>query len=47
MQCGYRLVDEMAGGLSHNLADKGFDSLQERVGLANHNIVPAEDLDRS
>lgn len=37
----------MASGLSHYLADQGFDSLQEMVGLANNNIVPAEDLDRS
>lgn len=47
MQYGYRIVEDMASGLSHYLADQGFDSLQEMVGLANHNIVPAEDLDRS
>ncbi|EER6810343.1 FAD-dependent oxidoreductase [Escherichia coli] len=29
------------------LGCQGFDSLQEMVGLANNNIVPAEDLDRS
>ncbi|STG94973.1 dihydropyrimidine dehydrogenase [Escherichia coli] len=43
----YRIVEDMASGLSHYLADQGFDSLQEMVGLANNNIVPAEDLDRS
>ena len=47
MQYGYRIVEDMASGLSHYLADQGFDSLQEMVGLANNNIVPAEDLDRS
>ncbi|QML56943.1 NAD-dependent dihydropyrimidine dehydrogenase subunit PreA [Escherichia coli] len=47
MQYGYRIVEDMTSGLSHYLADQGFDSLQEMVGLANHNIVPAEDLDRS
>ncbi|ENK9262907.1 NAD-dependent dihydropyrimidine dehydrogenase subunit PreA, partial [Escherichia coli] len=43
MQYGYRIVEDMASGLSHYLADQGFDSLQEMVGLANNNIVPAED----
>ncbi|WP_227479845.1 NAD-dependent dihydropyrimidine dehydrogenase subunit PreA [Escherichia coli] len=47
MQYGYRIVEDMASGLSHYLADQGFDSLQDMVGLANNNIVPAEDLDRS
>ena len=34
MQYGYRIVEDMASGLSHYLADQGFDSLQEMVGLA-------------
>ena len=42
----YRIVEDMASGLSHYLADQDY-SLQEMVGLANNNIVPAEDLDRS
>ncbi|WP_171354978.1 4Fe-4S binding protein, partial [Acinetobacter baumannii] len=47
MQYGYRIVEDMASGLSHYLADQGFASLQEMIGLANGNIIPAEDLDRS
>lgn len=47
MQYGYRIVEDMISGLSHYLNDQGFDSLDEMVGLANANIVPAEDLDRS
>ena len=39
-------MEDMASGLSHYLADQGFDSLQEMVGLANNNIVPAEDFIR-
>lgn len=47
MQYGYRIVEDMASGLSHYLADQGFASLQEMIGLANGNIIPAEELDRS
>lgn len=43
MQYGYRIVEDMASGLSHYLADQGFASLQEMIGLANGNIIPAED----
>ena len=42
MQYGYRIVEDMASGLSHYLDDQGLDSLQEKVGLANNNIVQAE-----
>ncbi|WP_411905041.1 4Fe-4S dicluster-binding protein, partial [Salmonella enterica] len=47
MHSGYRIVEDMARGLSHSLADQGFASLQEMIGLSNGNIIPAEDLDRS
>lgn len=47
MQYGYRIVEDMTSGLSHYLADQGINSLEEMVGLANANIIPAEDLDRS
>ena len=47
MQYGYRIVEDMISGLSHYLADQGFDSLEEMVGLANAKIIPAEELDRS
>lgn len=47
MQYGYRIVEDMISGLSHYMEDQGFNSLQEMVGLANQNIIPAEELDRS
>ncbi len=47
MQYGYRIVEDMASVIALSFADQGFDWLQEMVGLANHNIVPAEDLTRS
>jgi len=47
MQYGYRIVEDLCDGLSHYLEDHGFNSLEEMVGLANKNIIPCEELDRS
>lgn len=47
MQYGYRIVEDMCDGLSHYLEDQGYDSLEEMVGVANKNIIPCEELDRS
>ncbi len=47
MQYGYRIVEDLCNGLSHYLDDQGLDSLDELVGLANKNIIPCEELDRS
>lgn len=46
MQYGYRIVDDMKSGLSNYLKVKGFQSLDQIVGLALKNIIPAEELDR-
>jgi dihydropyrimidine dehydrogenase (NAD+) subunit PreA len=46
MQYGYRIVEDMKSGLSHYLKQKKFKSLQDIVGLALNNIIPAEKLDR-
>lgn len=46
MQYGYRVVEDMCNGLMHYMEDKGVDSLHELVGLANKNIIPAEELNR-
>ncbi|MFW5747588.1 MAG: 4Fe-4S dicluster-binding protein, partial [bacterium] len=46
MQYGYRIVEDMISGLSLYLADKGFKSLDELVGIALPNIVPADEIDR-
>lgn len=47
MQYGYRIVEDLISGLSYYMQDKGFNRLQDIVGLALENIVPAEELDRS
>lgn len=47
MQYGYRIVEDMISGLSHYMEDQGFHRLQDMVGLANQNFIPAEELDRS
>lgn len=46
MQYGYRIIDDLVNGLSHYLEDNGYNSLDEMVGLATKNIIPAEELDR-
>lgn len=46
MQYGYRIVEDMKNGLMHYMEEQGVDHLSELVGLANKNIIPAEDLDR-
>lgn len=46
MQYGYRIVEDMISGLSYFMEDKGFKTLDEMVGIALKNIIPAEELDR-
>lgn len=46
MQYGYRIVEDLKNGLMHYMAKKGVNHLSELVGLANKNIIPAEELDR-
>lgn len=46
MQYGYRIVEDMISGLSYFMEEKGFNKLEDLVGLALPNIIPAEDLDR-
>ena len=47
MEYGYRIVEDMISGLSHFMEDKGIAKVQDLVGLALPNIVPADDIDRS
>lgn len=47
MQYGYRIIEDLCDGLSYYLEDQGFDSLEDMLGLANQNIIPCEELDRS
>ena len=46
MQYGYRIVEDLISGLQYYMEEQGVDSLAELVGLANDNIIPAEELDR-
>ena len=46
MQYGYRIIDDLTNGLMHYMQKEGVDSLEELVGLANKNIIPAEELNR-
>ncbi len=46
MQYGYRIVEDMISGLSYFMEDKGFKTLDEMVGIALPNIIPAENLQR-
>ncbi len=46
MQYGYRIVEDLKNGLMHYMEDKHVDKLKDLVGLANKNIIPAENLNR-
>ncbi|WP_018589531.1 NAD-dependent dihydropyrimidine dehydrogenase subunit PreA [Terrisporobacter glycolicus] len=47
MQYGYRIVEDMISGLSYFMEERGIDKLEDLVGIANNNIIPAEDIDRT
>lgn len=46
MQYGYRIVEDMANGLMHFMDERGYDRLDDFIGLALPNIIPAEELNR-
>lgn len=46
MQYGYRIVEDMANGLMHFMDERGYNKLEDFIGLALGNIIPAEDLNR-
>ncbi|MFP4179602.1 MAG: NAD-dependent dihydropyrimidine dehydrogenase subunit PreA [Spirochaetaceae bacterium] len=46
MQYGYRIVEDMISGLSLYLAEKGFNNLDELVGIALPNLVSADEIER-
>lgn len=47
MQYGYRIIDDLLEGLSAYMEASGFHSLQDMVGKAQPNVLPAEKLNRS
>lgn len=46
MQYGYRIVEDMANGLMHFMDERGYNKLDDFIGMALPNIIPAEDLNR-
>jgi len=46
MQYGYRVVEDMSNGLMHWMDERGYDKLDDFIGLALSNVIPAEDLNR-
>ena len=46
MQYDYRVVEDMKNGLMHYMEEQGVDSLEQLVGRATENIIPAEELNR-
>ena len=46
MQYGYRIIDDLIEGFSSYLADNGFTSVSEMVGIALPNVVSADHLNR-
>lgn len=46
MQYGYRIIDDLIEGLSAYLEEKGFSTVEEMVGMALPNLVPADRLNR-
>ncbi len=47
MQYGYRIVSDMISGLSYYMEEEGFSKVEDMVGLALPNIIPAEELQRN
>lgn len=46
MQYGYRIVEDMISGLKYYIEERNVDKLEDLVGSAINQIIPAEDLDR-
>ena len=47
MQYGYRIVSDMISGLSYYMEEEGYEKVEDMVGLALPNIIPAEELQRN
>lgn len=46
MQYGYRIVEDMISGISHFMDERGYEKLDDFIGMALPNIIPAEELNR-
>lgn len=47
MQYGYRIVEDLIGGVAYYMEEHGVKKLEDLVGKALPNIIPAEELDRN
>ena len=47
MQYGYRIIDDLKDGLKRYMKAHNFKSVSDFTGIAESNIIPADDLDRS
>lgn len=47
MEYGCRIIDDLTSGLAYYMEERGVDHLEDLVGLASANMLPAEELDRS
>ncbi len=46
MQYGYRIVEDLKSGMMHFMDERGYEKLDEFIGCALNNIIPAEELNR-
>ncbi len=46
MQYGYRIVEDLCNGMMHFMDERGYNKLDDFIGLALPNIIPAEELNR-
>lgn len=47
MQYGYRIVQDMISGVSHWMDERGYDKLDDFIGIALPNLVPADQIRRT
>ncbi|MCL1983516.1 MAG: NAD-dependent dihydropyrimidine dehydrogenase subunit PreA [Clostridiales bacterium] len=46
MQYGYRIVEDLKSGMMHFMDERGYGKLDDFIGAALPNMIPAEDLNR-
>ena len=46
MQYGYRIVEDLISGMMHYMDEKGYNKIEDFIGLALPNLIPAEELNR-
>jgi len=46
MQYGYRIVEDMISGMSHFMDERGYTNIEQFIGSALPNLIPAEEINR-